>query len=379
MKNLFTRRRFIEDSIKLCSMGPLALSINNIDSFAAASSSSTQDLKEAGYYEKLPNRKIKCVLCPRECVIDDQETGYCGVRENYDGKYYTLVYGRECSAHIDPIEKKPLFHFLPSSNAFSIATVGCNVLCKFCQNWQISQARPDQVDSIDLLPDKLAEIASLRECKSIAYTYTEPVVFTEYMYDCAEAAHKKNLKNAMISNGYIQAKPMNDLCNILDAVKIDLKGYTEKFYKKFVDAHLQPVLDTLVLLKKNNIWFEIVYLVIPTLNDTTKELQEMSKWIVNELGRDVPIHFSRFYPQYRLKNLPPTPVSTLEKARNIALEAGLQYVYLGNVPGHEGENTFCPDCKKIVIKRIGYRIIKNDVAVNGICKKCGFKIAGLWI
>lgn len=373
-----SRRQFIKNSAQFCGACSLLLPLNTRESKNLNNKKPVSNLTEARYYEKLPNRKIKCELCPRECVIDDQETGYCGVRENHGGTYYTLVYGRPCSINKDPIEKKPLFHFLPGSYAFSIATVGCNVLCKFCQNWQISQARPDQVDSYDLPPHAIAEHASNSSCKSIAYTYTEPVIFTEYMYDCAEQGHKQNVKSVMISNGYIKAQPMKDLCTVLDAVKIDLKAFTEKFYQDMVAGHLQPVLDTLVLLKQERMWTEIVYLIIPTLNDDPKELQQMCKWIVNELGPDVPVHFSRFYPQYRLKNLPPTPVKTLEMARKIALDSGINFAYIGNVPGHEGENTYCPGCNKIVIRRMGYQIMNNAINKNGKCQFCGHKIAGIW-
>jgi pyruvate formate lyase activating enzyme len=311
-------------------------------------------------------------------VIDDLETGYCGVRENHGGAYYTLVHSRACSAHIDPIEKKPLFHFLPGTTAFSIATVGCNVLCKFCQNWEISQARPDQVQSFELSSEMVAQHAANNGSASIAYTYTEPVVFFEYVYDCAVAGRKNNVKSVMISNGYIQADPMRDLCKVLDAVKIDLKAFTESFYEKLVAGHLQPVLNTLLLLKKENMWTEIVYLVIPTLNDDAKELKQMCRWIKAELGADIPVHFTRFHPVYRLKNLPPTPTKTLEMARDIALEADLHYAYIGNVPGHEGENTFCPNCKKVVVQRIGFQIVENNIKKPGQCKFCNQKIAGFW-
>jgi len=373
-----TRRQFIKNTAQVFCTGSILLSLKNIESKSIKDKFDASNLIEARYYEKLPNRKIKCVLCPRECIIDDQETGYCGVRENYGGTYYTLVYGKPCSAHVDPIEKKPLFHFLPGSTAFSIATVGCNVLCKFCQNWQISQARPDQVESHDFPPKAIANYAYKNDCQSIAYTYTEPVIFTEYMYDCAEAGKSINVKSVMISNGYIKAQPMKDLCKVLDAVKVDLKAFTEKFYKEMVAGQLQPVLDTLVLLRQEEMWTEIVYLVIPTLNDDTKELQQMCKWIVRELGPDVPIHFSRFYPQYRLKNLPPTPVTTLVKARKIALDSGIHFAYIGNVPGHEGESTFCPGCNNIVVHRMGYQIVRNDIKKNGQCQHCGHKIAGIW-
>ena len=372
-----SRRHFIEKSMSVCGAGSL-MSYPLNSPAPIVKKGSTRNLKEAKHYEKLLHRKIKCVLCPRECVIDDQETGYCGVRENYDGTYYTLVHSRPCSANNDPIEKKPLFHFLPGSETFSIATVGCNVLCKFCQNWEISQARPDQINNYNMSPEKIANYAQKNKCSSIAYTYTEPVVFYEYMYDCAAAGHQQNIRSVMISNGYIQAKPMRDLCSVLDVVKVDLKAFTEKFYKDLIAGRLQPVLDTLVLLKSENMWTEIVYLIIPTMNDNPGELKQMCKWIISELGPDVPIHFSRFYPVYRLKNLPPTPASTLDMARNIALEAGIHYAYVGNVPGNEGESTFCPICKKIVIKRIGYQILENHTNSVGKCGFCGYKIAGIW-
>jgi len=367
---MISRREFLKNSGVACAMaGGLGVFANPVKA--------KEYLVEARYYEKLEHRKIKCVLCPRECIIDDQERGYCGVRENRGGTYYTLVHSRPCTAHIDPIEKKPLFHFLPGTQAFSIATAGCNVLCKFCQNWEISQTRPEQVRSYDMPPKEVARIASENKCASIAYTYTEPVIFTEYMYDSTVAGHEKNVRSVMISNGYIQAKPMKDLCGVLDAVKIDLKAYTERFYKELVSGELRPVLETLVLLRKENMWTEIVYLVIPGQNDDPKELADMCKWIAAELGVDVPVHFSRFHPQYRLTNLPPTPVKTLTRAREIGLDAGLHYVYVGNIPGHEGENTYCPGCHQILIRRVGFTILENNL-LNGQCPNCSQKIAGIW-
>ncbi|MBN1996975.1 AmmeMemoRadiSam system radical SAM enzyme [candidate division KSB1 bacterium] len=332
---------------------------------------------EARYYQKLDNRKIKCELCPRECVIDDLERGYCGVRENRDGTYYSLVYGLPCSVHADPVEKKPLFHFLPSTRAFSIATVGCNVMCKFCQNWEISQTRPEQIQSYDIPPSMVVKLAQENRCASIAYTYTEPVIFTEYMYDTAELGRKAGVKSVMISNGYINPEPMMDLCGVLDGVKIDLKAYTERFYKELVSGELRPVLDTLVLLRDKKMWTEIVYLVIPGQNDDPGELKSMCNWIAKELGPDTPLHFSRFHPQYRLKNIPATPVSTLKKARQIGLDNGLFFVYIGNVPGDPGESTYCPDCGIILIQRIGYQVVKINLK-QGSCPACGRKIAGVW-
>jgi pyruvate formate lyase activating enzyme len=371
---MVTRRSFLNKSCKTCVYCTASSVLLGESEISLANNS---NLVEARYYEKQPNRKIKCVLCPRECVIDDLERGYCGVRENRGGTYYTLIYGKPCSANIDPIEKKPLFHFLPGTNAFSIATAGCNVMCKFCQNWEISQARPEHIRFIDMPPKNVAEIASERNCKSIAYTYTEPVIFTEYMYDSAIAANAKGVKSVMISNGYIQAKPMKELCRVLSGVKIDLKAYTERFYKELVSGKLKPVLDTLILLKQENIWTEIVYLVIPGQNDDNAELEQLCKWIYKELGADTPVHFTRFHPQYRMKNLPATPVKTLIKARKIGLDQGLHFVYTGNIPGGPGENTYCPYCGEIVIRRFGFSILKNAIQ-NGKCSACDKPIAGVW-
>ncbi|MBL7075029.1 AmmeMemoRadiSam system radical SAM enzyme [candidate division KSB1 bacterium] len=375
-----SRRKFLKTSAAFCAVGagvfPLARK-------ALASrppyfeSAAEEFLVEARYYERLPHRKIRCTLCPRECVIDDQERGYCGVRENRGGIYWTLVHSRPCSLHLDPIEKKPLFHFLPGTEALSIATVGCNVNCKFCQNWQISQVRPEQEPGLDGPPEAIVRLAVQRKCPTIAYTYTEPVIFYEYMYDTAELGREQGIKSVMITNGYISKEPMKKLCRVLDAVKIDLKAYTEKFYREFVVGGLKPVLDTLVLLKDMGMWTEIVYLIIPTLNDQPGDLKAMCRWIASELGPGVPLHFSRFYPQYQLKNIPPTPVSTLERTRDIALEAGLHYVYIGNVPGHPGESTTCPSCGETIIHRIGYTIL--DVKLNGgKCSSCGEVIPGVW-
>lgn len=350
--------------------------IIKIDS-ARANSIERSEKFEAAHYNKLENKKIQCQLCPKECKIDNMERGFCGVRENVDGIYYTYVHSNPCSINIDPIEKKPLFHFLPGTAALSMATVGCNVDCKFCQNWQISQIRPEEGRSMNVTPGQMAGLAIENNCPSIAYTYTEPVIFYEYMYDCAAAGHENKVKSVMISNGYIKEKPMTELVKHLDAVKIDLKAFTETYYRDICIGELQPVLDTLILLKKLNIWTEIVYLVVPTLNDDTKELRDMCRWIFYELGPDIPLHFSRFYPQYKLKNLPPTPIDVLEKARDIALEAGIHYVYIGNVPGNPAENTYCPKCENCVVKRTGYAIIENNIT-EGKCENCGNSIAGIW-
>lgn len=339
--------------------------------------SDSQFIKEASFYEKLPYKKIKCKLCPRECVIDDRERGYCGVRENRGGTYYTLVHSRVVAAHVDPIEKKPLFHFLPGTLAFSIATAGCNVNCKMCQNWDISQIRPEQVRSTYAPPEKVAALARQYECPSIAYTYSEPVIFYEYVMDTAAAGHEQGVKSVVITGGYIAAEPLKKLCASVDAVKVDLKAFSEKFYKEVVNGELKPVLDALVTLRKQGMWSEIVYLVVPTLNDGEAEFKGLARWVKSDLGLDVPVHFTRFHPEYLLKNLPPTPLETLERAKAIADAEGLHYVYIGNVPGHPAENTYCPKCHKVVVERVGYTV--GGVHIHkGKCKYCQQPIAGVW-
>jgi pyruvate formate lyase activating enzyme len=332
---------------------------------------------EARYYEKLAHKKIKCTLCPRECVIDDRERGYCGVRENRGGVYYTLVHSRVVSANVDPIEKKPLYHYAPGSLAFSIATAGCNVNCKMCQNWEISQVRPEQVPSQYLPPAEAARMARRTGSKVMAYTYTEPVIFFEYMLDTAAACRKEGVKNCVVTGGFIRPEPLRELCSRVEAIKVDLKSFSEKFYREVVRGELKPVLEGLVTIRKSPVWLEIVYLVVPTLNDSEGEFQALARWIKKELGPDVPVHFSRFHPQYLLKNLPPTPVKTLERARAAAMAEGLRYVYVGNVPGHPGESTYCPGCGKAVVERTGYRVRAVRLK-KGNCEFCRHPVAGVW-
>jgi pyruvate formate lyase activating enzyme len=332
---------------------------------------------EAKFYKKHPDREIECTLCPRFCKLGDKERGYCGVRENNGGTYYTLVYGKACSMHIDPIEKKPLFHFLPSSAALSIATAGCNVNCKFCQNWEISQVRPEQIRHIDLPPEAVVQTAEKNNCPVIAYTYSEPVVFYEYMYDTSLLARNKNIKNVVITGGHINQEPLVELTKVVDAIKVDLKAFTQDFYTQYVRGELQPVLEAIKTIAKTDVWMEIVYLVIPTLNDKPSDIRNLTRWLHQEVGPDVPLHFSRFHPMYLLKNLPPTPISTLVEAHDIAKEGGLRYVYIGNVPGHQSENTYCPNCQKVIIERIQYHIRKIEIQGNK-CKFCGTPIPGVW-
>ncbi len=334
------------------------------------------ELKEASYYQKLAGGAVQCQLCPRFCVLAEGETGFCRVRKNIQGKLYSLVYGQPVSVHLDPIEKKPLFHFLPGTAAYSIATVGCNLRCLYCQNWEISQSSPERVESVKMTPEQVVEQALASGAKSIAYTYSEPTVFYEYMLETAKLAREKGLKNVMISAGYINSEPLKQLSPYLDAIKIDLKAFNNGFYKRIVGGELEPVLETLKTIKKQGVWLEIVYLVIPGENDQPEEIKMMSRWIKENLGEDVPLHFSRFHPMYKLINLPPTPEQTVKDLRKIALKEGLKYVYTGNLGDEETESTYCPASKQTAIKRQGY-FIKETNLIDGQCFD-GEKIPGVW-
>ena len=320
---------------------------------------------------------VQCELCPRKCILKNGDRGNCGVRINLDGKLQTLVYGNPAAVHIDPIEKKPLYHFHPSTLAFSIATAGCNLHCKYCQNWQLSQRRPEETSNYDLPPNKLIDQALKAKCKSIAYTYSDPVVFYEYTYDSAKLAKENNILNVMVTAGYIQEKPLLDLCKYIDAANIDLKGITEEFYQKMSAATLAPVLNAIKIMIDQGVWVELTNLVVPTWNDKKSDFQKLCDWISENLGPDVPLHFSKFWPQHQLKNLPPTPVETLSIAWDIAKKTGLNHVYVGNVPNHPGNSTYCPNDSRLLIKRQGYTIIENNI-IDGKCKFCKTKIAGRW-
>ncbi len=338
--------------------------------------------KIASYWIKKEGNTVQCQNCPHECILADGQRGFCRVRENREGELYTLAYGNPCAVHVDPIEKKPLYHFFPGTNAYSIATAGCNMRCKHCQNYSISQAAPEETENRKLPPESLLkEVLTYKKqynISSIAYTYTEPSVFIEYMLDSAKIAKKKKIKNVYHSNGYLNKKPLLELIPFLDGANVDLKFFKEDAYRKVSSGGLGPVLDTLKRLKEGGVWLEITYLVIPTINDGKKEIKEMVNWVFNNLGPDVPIHFSRFFPTYKLENLPRTSLEVLTKAREIALDAGVRYSYVGNVPlGHAGENTYCPKCSSLLIKRRGYYILENNIKKDS-CPKCGEKIAGVW-
>ena len=323
---------------------------------------------------------VVCELCPRGCEIPEGGAGDCRVRVNLDGRLYATTYGRPSSVHIDPMEKKPLYHFHPGTPVLSIATAGCNLHCRNCQNWQLSQSGGEEMEQIyHLMPDEVVQATLDYQCGSIAYTYSDPVIFYEYVYDTSELARARGLNNVMITAGYINRQPLRKLCRVLHATNTDLKGFTDAFYREVCSATLKPVLDALVTFREEGVWQEVTHLVIPTLNDDLSLIRRMAGWMVRELGPDTPLHFSRFRPMYRLRNLPPTPVETLERARAEAMEAGIKYVYIGNVIGHEAESTYCPSDGSLLIKRIGHKVIENRLTEDGRCPDCGERIPGVWL
>ncbi len=332
--------------------------------------------KESPYYT-VTAKGVKCRICPNNCILKEGQESICRTHVVKDDKLYTIAYGNPCSVHVDPIEKKPLFHFLPTTRAYSIATAGCTLACLNCQNWEISQESPRKTQNADLLPVKVIEEAVNSHCQSIAYTYSEPIAFYEYTYDTAKLARARGLKNLLISNGYINEKPLRDLCKYTDAANINLKSFTEDTYEKLNGGALQPVMDALKIIKEEGVWLEITNLIVPNWTDNLDMITQMCNWLVNSGFTDCPLHFLRFFPLYKLTNLPYTPESILEQARNIAMKAGMKYVYIGNVPGTTFENTYCPHCKKPVIERQGFAILQNNLK-SSACKFCGTKIAGVW-
>ena len=327
-------------------------------------------MKEAMWYQKLSDKRVRCNLCSHRCMIADGKRGICGVRENKDGTLYSLVYGKIIATHVDPIEKKPLFNFYPGTRSFSIATAGCNFRCTHCQNSDISQMPTDRnrIMGQEVSPEQIVRMAEKAKCQSIAYTYTEPTIFMEYAYDIAKIAGERGIKNVFVTNGYMTEEALRAMRPYLDAANIDLKGFTEEHYRKVCGARLEPVLNTLNLMKQLGIWVEVTTLIIPTVNDSEEELRQTAEFI-RSLGAETPWHVSRFYPTYKMLNLPPTPVQSVIRAREIGLEVGLKYVYSGNIPGEEGEDTYCHNCGKVLIPRYGYQLGKTHIK-NSKCKYC---------
>jgi pyruvate formate lyase activating enzyme len=331
-------------------------------------------MKEALYYEKTAGGDTACSLCPHNCRIKEGKRGICGVRENRGGVLYSLVYSRPCATHIDPIEKKPLYHFLPGSRSFSIGTAGCNLQCMHCQNWDLSRAKPENIPCPVVETDEIIRLAESHGCASISYTYNEPSVNFEYILETSQKARKKNIKNVMVTNGYISPEPLKDLYRYIDAANVDLKGFNDDFYKKICRAKLEPVLHTLSALPSMGVWIEITNLIIPGNNDSPDEIRGMCRWIRDNVGTEYPIHFTAFHPDYKMLDAPPTPMSILQQAREIALDEGIRYVYQGNVRAETP--TACPSCGSVLIRRTVFHVDENRI-VEGKCT-CGAAIPGIW-
>ncbi|MGM0598521.1 MAG: AmmeMemoRadiSam system radical SAM enzyme [Candidatus Rifleibacteriota bacterium] len=334
-------------------------------------------IHKARHYKTLENNLVNCRLCPNRCVIPPGKRGRCNARLNSNGQLYSLVYGNLSSISVDPIEKKPVFHLLPGTHALSVSAAGCVLSCKYCQNWQISQSLPEEVCNFHITPAELVEKAIELNCDSIAYTYNEPTVFFEFMFDTAIIARKKGLKNVMVSCGYINQEPLKELIEVMDIIKVDLKGFSEDFYKKVTGGRLEPVKKTIETLARNKKLLDIVCLIIPGLNDDTETCSKMYNWLLKVAGPLPSLFVSRYYPTYKLRNIGPTPVSKLENLRKLAIKTGLKYVYIGNVSGHEGEDTFCHNCGKLLIDRLGYQIVANNLK-DGKCPYCKTEIPGIW-
>ncbi|MBC8199446.1 MAG: AmmeMemoRadiSam system radical SAM enzyme [Desulfobacterales bacterium] len=333
---------------------------------------------EGLFYTKLKENRVACGICPNRCVLAPGDLSVCRSKVNIDGTLYSLAYGNPCSVHVDPIEKKPLFHFKPKSRAFSLAATGCNFRCLNCQNWEISQVKPWQVRHVELFPPEVVIEAKRAGAKSIAYTYSEPTTFFEYMIDIARMVRENGLYNLWISNGYINRKPLLELCKVLDAANVNLKAYSDVVYRKLNGGRLEPVLNTFKTLHEQGVHFEVTNLVVPGYVDDTDMAKRMCGWILKNLGPDYPLHFLRFFPRYKLDRLSPTPISTLTRFRELAMHEGIRYVYVGNVPGHEGNNTYCHNCRKLLVERKGYLIPIYNLAGNK-CKFCNTVIPGVWV
>ncbi len=337
-----------------------------------------QTMVPAKWWEPAENKRVVCTLCPRYCNIPEGKIGFCYIRRNVDGKLYSTGYGRPTGFAVDPIEKKPLNHFYPGTTILSFGTAGCNLGCKFCQNWTMSKARQDEQNSVYVTPEEVVRLAQKYNTPSIAFTYNEPIIFGEYIIDISEIAKQVGTHTVMVTNGYIDKEARKDVFKNIDGANVDLKAFDEDFYYRLTNGHLQPVLDTLIWLKKEtNIWFEITNLIIPRENDNPDEIKRMCDWILENLGDSVPLHFTAFHPDFKMLDYPPTPYSTLRMAHEIAIQRGIKYVYVGNVHDPQGQTTFCPNCGKALIKRDWYTVpeIRLD---HGKCPYCGYEIAGRW-
>jgi pyruvate formate lyase activating enzyme len=375
-QNNLSKREFLRQCA-FCT-GGLALGMYNTNWSSSAVSSDLGRFSKETLFYRVTADGLQCEKCPHGCLLmNDGDVGFCRNRVTSNGKMYSIAYGNPCAVHIDPIEKKPFFHFLPTTHAFSIAAAGCNFRCLNCQNWQISQMSPKESANSDLMPEAVVNACVTSGSESIAYTYSEPTTFYEYAYDTAKLARDKNIRNVWKSNGYINEKPLRQLCKVLDGANIDLKTFDDAMYAKLSSGKLAPVLRTIKVLREEGVWLEITNLIIPTWTDNFDTIKRMCEWLCANGLSDAPLHFSRFTPLYKLSQLPSTPTSTLEQAYDIATKSGIQYVYVGNVGGHWAENTRCPKCKKIVVERSALTVLANHIT-QGKCKFCGEKIPGVW-
>lgn len=389
----YTRRQFLRCSLALgitggaqvcwpglapvCRAAPLA-DIKGSVSRSDAPKRLWKYSREGMFYQKSYGNKVACLVCPNHCELSEGDRSVCRSKINLGGRLYTIAYGNPCSATIDPVEKKPLFHFKPRSKAFSIATTGCNLRCLNCQNWEISQAKPEDVTFSELFPSEVVKAARASGSASIAYTYSEPISFYEYMFDTANMAKKSGVANIMITNGYINADPLNRLCKVIDGANVNLKSFSDGIYRSLNGGRLDPVLSTLKTFHDRGVHLEITNLIVPGYTDSEDMAKRMCAWILRNVGPDHPLHFLRFFPKYKLDRLPSTPISTLSRFRDLAMKEGIRYVYLGNVPEHEGNNTFCHSCGKLLVERKGYFTPTYKLEGNR-CGFCRAVIPGVWV
>lgn len=364
------RREFLS----VASMAGLGLCLGKKTSLMAGQES----LHPAEYAKKLESGKWQCQLCPNGCSPNEGENGICRARGVRNGQYTSLVYGLPCVIAIDPVEKMPLFHYHVKSPALSVSTAGCNLACQYCQNWQFSQNTPNETTNFEMTPEDVVVRALDFQTHSIGFFYTEPIIYIEFMKDVARQAKKNNIKTIMVTAGYIKQEPLKDLLELVDMFVVGLKGFTQEYYTDVVSGMLAPVQETLLTLKKSGKHFEVVSLLVPGKNDSEEDIKKGAQWFIDNLGPDVPWHFSRFLPEFKLKNLPPTANTTLEMARSTALAAGIKYVYTGNNPGQEGNHTYCPGCKKKVVERLGFQVLRSYLS-RGKCPDCGYSIPGVWL
>jgi pyruvate formate lyase activating enzyme len=382
MEDLFkkkvSRREFLRQTFLFLASFGVSLGFSGPLTKKALAKIKTIDLREAMFYEDIGGDAVKCSVCFRKCVVEKGKRGFCRNKENIDGKLYNIVHSRPSAIHVDPIEKEPAFHMLPGTDILCFGTAGCNFRCKFCQNWHLSQRPLEDMSTVyDMPPKKAVQMAIDRKIPTLSFTYNDPISFYEYVYDCAKLGKKRGLKILWHSNGTLNPEPLKELLKYTDAVTFDLKGFTEDFYRDLSSAKLEPALRSLKIIREEGVWLEIVNLVIPTMNDDPGDIKRMCQWIKENLGKDVPLHFSRFFPAYKLRNLYPTPVETLDGAHRIASAIGMEYVSLGNVPGHKYNSTFCPNCGKRLIHRYHFQVLSDNIK-DGKCKFCGYPIPGIW-